>query len=554
MIKRQVNKFAFLKQGRLMQNIKYPMVKSEGDRVWKKYCGFLDLSLQQFMSIQESLLLQQLEQVAGCPLAEKLIGRKIPISVDEFRRTVPLTTYEDYLPELDAGDESSLPEKPYTWAITSGASGSTRRVPYTLRAHNSALDSLMSVFMLSCSKRRGQSSIAEGDRVLFNVAPSPYISGVLASGASDMFNLRPVMPPDKHDRLDFREKVARGFEVSLRTGVDIMVAMTSVLVKTGNDFSRLSRKRKLSKYFLHPAEFYRLSEAYLRSKLEKRSILPKDLWPVKALIGWGIDTRIYREQVYKYWGAYPYEFHACTEAGIMAVQNWNRKDLTFIPYSNFFEFIPEAEWLKGKNNTFYEPCTVLLSEVKPGERYELVISSFYGMPFIRYRLGHLIRITALTDEDAQINLPQMMFETRADELIDIAGFTRISEKTVAQALANAGLDYEDWIIRKELNQGKPVLHLYIELNNNNHHQSADLASVFHNELMHTDPGFHDLAEMMEIHPCQVTALRPGTFKDYYQKKLKSGAELAHRRPPRMNPADDILGELVESWNRCAVQV
>ena len=196
---------------------------------------------------------------------------------------------------------------------------------------------------------------------------------------------------------------------------------------------------------------------------------------------------------------------------------------------------------------------MLLSEVKPGERYELVISSFYGMPFIRYRLGHLIRITALTDEDAQINLPQMMFETRADDLIDIAGFTRISEKTVAQALANVGLNYEDWVIRKELNQGKPALHLYIELNNNNH-QPADLASVFHNELMHTDPGFHDLAEMMEIQPCQVTALRPGTFKDYYQKRLESGAELAHRRPPRMNPADDILGELVELGNRFAVQV
>ena len=80
-----------------MQNVKYPMVKSESDRVWNKYCGLLDLSLQQFMSIQESLLLQQFEQIAGCPLAEKLIGRKVPGSVDEFRRSVPLTTYEDWV-------------------------------------------------------------------------------------------------------------------------------------------------------------------------------------------------------------------------------------------------------------------------------------------------------------------------------------------------------------------------------------------------------------------------------------------------------------------------
>ena len=184
----------------------------------------------------------------------------------------------------------------------------------------------------------------------------------------------------------------------------------------------------------------RLSRAFLQSKLEGRSILPKDLWPVKALIGWGIDTSIYRDTVYKYWGAYPYEFHASTEAGIIAVQSWSRRDMTFIPHANFFEFIPEAEWLKSRDDIFHEPRTMLLSEVIPGERYELVITSFYGMPFIRYRLGHLIRITSLADEEAQVYLPQMVFEARADDLIDIAGFTRVSEKTVTQAIAGAGID------------------------------------------------------------------------------------------------------------------
>ena len=535
-----------------MQNINYPMVKSDYDRVWKKYCGFLDLSVQQFMLIQEALLLQHLEQFARCPLGEKLIGRRIPKSVDDFRHLIPLTTYESYLPELEPDNESSLPEKPYAWAQTIGASGSLKRVPYTLQSYNRILDNLMSVFILACSKNRGNSSIAEGDRVLFNVAPKPYLTGILAAGVSEMFNLRLVMPPDIHDGMDFKEKVAKGFEVSLRTGVDILIAMTSVLVKTGNDFNKLSKRGKISKHILHPSELYRLSRALLRSKLEKRSILPKDLWTIKALIGWGIDTNIYREQIYKYWGAYPYEFHACTEAGIMAVQNWNRKGMTFIPHSNFFEFIPETEWLKSKNDLFYEPRTVLLSEVKPGERYELVITSFYGMPFIRYRLGHLIRITTLADEEAQVYLPQMVFETRADDLIDIAGFTRISEKSVTQAIANTGLDYEDWSIRKEIRQGKPTLHLYIELNQD-HHQ-ADLASVLHSELMNVDPCYKDLAVMLEVQPLQVTVLRPGTFKEYYEERQKGGAELAQRRPAKMNASDDVIRELVHLGSRQAVHV
>ncbi len=539
-------------KGGTMQYIKYPMVQSEYDRVWTKYCGFLDLSLQQFMSTQESLLLQQLEKLTLCPLWKRLVGHRIPKSINEYRNLVPLTMYEDYLPELDAGNEQALPEEPFVWANTSGAAGRYRRVPYTLEAYNRSLDNLMAVLILACSKQKGRSSLMEGDRVLFNVAPPPYLSGLLACGASQIFNLRPVISPDMYDGMDFKEKITRGFEMSLRTGMDILVAMTSVLVKTGNEFNQMSGKSKISKHLMHPSELLRLSRGFLRSKLENRGMLPKDLWPVKAIIGWGIDTSIYRDLVYKYWGAYPYEFHACTEAGIIAVQNWTRRDMTFIPNSNFLEFIPEREWLKNKHDDSYVPNTVLLPEVKAGERYELVITSFYGMPFIRYRLGHLIRITAMEDREAQVNLPQMVFEARADDLIDIAGFTRVSEKSIVQAIANARIDCEDWTIRKEIKQGKPTLHLYIELNNGC--QPENLPSVLHSELMKTDPGYHDLAAMMEIRPLEVTVLRSGTFNDFYREKQENGLELAQSRPPRMNASDEIIGELISLANRQPVPV
>jgi hypothetical protein len=498
--------------------------------------------LAQFMSIQQSLLLQQIEKAARSPLGKKLMGHRVPASVEEFRRLVPLTGYEDYLPELDPGDAAALPEEPYVWAQTSGAGGGYRRVPYTHEAFNRALDNLMSAFILACSGKKGQSSLMENDRVLYNVAPAPYLSGILASGAARIFNLRPVISPEMHDGVDFQEKITQGFEMSLRTGVDIMIAMTSVLVKTGNEFNRMSRKSKLSSHLAHPGELYRILRAFLRSKLENRTILPKDLWPVKALIGWGIDTQIYRDLVYKYWGAYPYEFHACTEGGIMAVQSWTRRGLTFIPHSNFYEFIPEAEWLKNRNDVFYEPRTVLFPELKAGERYELVITSFYGMPFIRYRLGHLVRITSMEDKEAGIYLPQMVFEARADDLIDIAGFTRISEKTVAEAIAGAGIDCEDWTVRKETREGKPVLHLYLEPVNGS--SPADMAPALHRELQKTDPGYHDLAGMMGIEPLEVTVLRHGAFGDYYLKRRGGGFDLAQRKPPRVNAPDEVIQELI----------
>ncbi|HEY41745.1 MAG TPA: GH3 auxin-responsive promoter family protein [Dehalococcoidia bacterium] len=526
-----------------MRSIRYPIVHSGNDPVWQKHCGFLDLTTEQFMAVQEILLAQQLERIGDSPLARKLMGDHTPKSIDELRRRVPLSTYQYYAPEFESGDENALPEKPFTWAHTSGGSGTFKRIPCTRDFYHHVLDALMAALILCCSERRGQSDLIEGDKVLFNVAPHPYLSGIMASGACQTFtNLKAVMPADEHDSMDFKDKVAKGFETSLKTGVDILVAMTSVLVKLGNDFSELSRRESNSKRPKHPAVLYRFARAYLHSKLEKIGILPKDLWPVKGLIGWGIDTGIYREQVRQAWGTYPYELHASTEAGIMGLQSWNKKDLTLLPTSNFYEFIPEEEWLACRDNIFAQPSTVLLPDVIPGKRYELVITSFHGMPFIRYRLGHLVNITAPEDPDAQVRLPQLTFESRADDLLDIAGFTRLSEKTVAQALANANLHYEDWTMRKEVNGKDVALHLYIEMNGN--HPAQEVATALQQELVKLDPGYRDLEQMMGIRPLEVTFLHPGTFSDYYARKKAMGAELMQRQPPRMNAPDEIIMELM----------
>jgi hypothetical protein len=520
------------------------------DRNWLKYCGFLDLSTDQFMSIQESLLLQQIENAGHSRLGQKIMGRNTPRTLAEFRRSVPLTRYEDYMPELEVRDESALVVKPATWAHTSGGGGLFRRVPITEEAFKKQLDHLMAAFILACSREKGQSTIAEGDRVLFNTAPRPYLSGVLAAGAAQTFNMRPIIPPDTHDSLEFGQKMKQGFEESLRTGLDILVAMTGVLVKTGQEFDRKSRSSGLTSHLGSPQELYRVSRAYLKSKLENRHVLPKDIWPLKALICWGIDTDAYREQVYQYWGAYPYQFHACTEAGIMAVQTWRRAAMTFIPNSNFYEFIPESEWQRSCEDKFYEPQTVLISELEAGQRYELVISSFYGMPFIRYRLGHLVRITSLEDAEAGIALPQMVFESRADDLIDIAGFTRVCERSISKAVAESHLFCEDWVARKESLNGRPALHIYMELNGQ--YQEGALQKELNEQLIKADPGYRDLSAMMDIHPLQLTVLPPGCFKRFARTRQQAGWEMAQQKPRRMNACEDEISELLGKPSRQTV--
>ena len=143
-----------------------------------------------------------------------------------------------------------------------------------------------------------------------------------------------------------------------------------------------------------------------------------------------------RDRVEGHWGKAPREIYACTEGGVMGVQSKGADGMVFNPYMNYMEFLPAAELAKLEANPSYAAQTHLLSEVVPGEKYEVVISSFYGMPFVRYRLGHQIRFLPPSGAET---LPEFEFLGRSDDRLDIAGFTRIDEKTMWQAVRDTGL-------------------------------------------------------------------------------------------------------------------
>ena len=70
------------------------------EELWQLCCGFIDLSMEQFMTIQRRLLLEQIGSLGGCELGRKVMRGAEPSSVEEFQQQVPLTTYVDYAPYL----------------------------------------------------------------------------------------------------------------------------------------------------------------------------------------------------------------------------------------------------------------------------------------------------------------------------------------------------------------------------------------------------------------------------------------------------------------------
>lgn len=513
------------------------------EELWRRYCGFLDLSVTQFMALQEQLLMDQLERVWASPLGKQVLGERKPASVQEFRSLVPLTTYAEYEPYLGERREDVLACKPAMWCHSSGRMGQFKWFPHCQEFLERANRACLSIVVLASTRERGRVNIGPGFRFLLMLPPAPYMSGSMIDSMAKHVSFRALPPRDSVSQLGFQERVAAGFQLALRDGVDVIGAIASVLVKMGEQFESHASRTKLSRSMLHPAVLSRLIRGKLRASREHRPMLPRDLWPSKAIVTSGMDTAIYKQAIERYWGSEPCEFYACAEGLILAVQGWNKNGLYFLPDIAFFEFIPEAEVRKWQADATYQPATVLYDELKQGELYEVVITQLYGMPLLRYRMKDLVRITGLRDPETGVALPHMQFQRRVGETIDLAALARLDERTIWQALANTGLRIVDWSACKEYDGEQAFIRLLLELLGNE--TAEEVAARVDEQLKAVDVDYRDLESYLGLQPVRVTLLSQGTFLRYTDRQRKAGADLAHLKPPHVNASEDTLSSLRE---------
>jgi phenylacetate-coenzyme A ligase PaaK-like adenylate-forming protein len=172
---------------------------------------------------------------------------------------------------------------------------------------------------------------------------------------------------------------------------------------------------------------------------------------------------------------------------------------------------------------------VLIGDVEEGKVYEPVITNFYGMPFLRYRQGDLVRLVRIDGKENSV--PRMTFVGRADDTIDMFGIARLNTEVVSQALKQSGLTQGEWVLRKEFNQGRVILRLYIELDSR-----TDLAAVeqrVSRELKVVDRHWGEAVYTIGYNPIKIKALPPGTFC-----RLGNDHGRVH-----MNPPDSMIQEI-----------
>ena len=522
------------------------------EELWQMCCGFIDLSLEQFMAIQKRLLLEQIELLKNCKLGKKVMRGAMPTTVEEFREQVPLTTYADYCPELIERREDVLPAKVARWVRTSGTSEKSyiKWIPFSEGFVRELEKVLGAVIIFSgCNGKGDLSGLKEHLKMMYTTGPPEYGTGFLGCLTKQIVGCDSL--PSQGEELSFEQCIKLGFEEALYRGLDGFGGIASALVYAGEQIKRRSGNISIRFLLAHPRALFRVTRGLVKSKLAHRLLLPKDLWTVRGIVCGGSDATIFKKRVEELWGRRPLETYANCEGGECAIQTWDYEGLTFIPSLSFFEFIPEGECFKWQLDYSYQPKTVLLSEVKAGENYEIVLTNFHGGAFVRYRIGDIIRITSRRNEKLNIDIPQMVFYSRADHRIDISGFGRFTEKVIWEAIENSGIPYKDWTVRKEAIGDRAILHLYLELKDNYIASEKAVAATIYDELQKLDSVYHynvysaygDPESVLGLKPIKVTFLPQGAFASYISQRQAEGADLGSLKPPHINPSDKVLSLL-----------
>ena len=498
------------------------------EEIWEEYCGFLTLSKEGFMDIQKRLLMEQIELWSSCGLGQSILKGKHPRTIEEFREMVPLTTYEDYAPTLLSKQTGDLPGEPVLWVQTTWEGGvhPIKVAPYTKGMLDTFKHNVMSCLILATSRKKGDFDISVTDHMLYALAPLPYVTGLLPLLFKDEIDIEFLPSVRDAVNMSFKERNVQGFKLGMKKGIEYFFGLGSVLYYVSQSITSmpLGRKKSLKDRLssISPKMMARYMVAKKKCRKENRELLPKDLFQLKGFMCAGTDNRCYKEDLERMWGIPPMEIFAGTESTCIGCETWSREGVYFLPDACFYEFIPENELDKNLADPEYQPRTILWDEVVPGGVYEIVLTVLKGGAFARYRIGDMFRCTGIGSQLENNQIPRFQYIDRVPQVIDIAGFTRITENSINQAIELSSLPIAAWTAKKEFtDNNRPYLHLYVELERDHLAGSAVSIRILQDQLgiyfRYLDQDYEDLKKILGVDPLKITLLKCGTFETYRRR-------------------------------------
>ena len=536
-------------------NLKEKLKKHQYKEIWQQYCGFLDLTMDGYMKIQKRLMEEQIQLWSDSGLGQSILNGKHPKTLEEFRQMVPLTDYDDYADILLAKQPDMLPGTPIIWIQTTWEGGKhpIKVAPYTRSMLDTYRNNVVACLILSTSTEKGKFDVASSDKFLYGLAPLPYATGLFPLALGEDIDIEFLPPVEEAVNMSFSERNKAGFKMAMKQDLGFFFGLGSVAYAVSLSLGSMAGSgRSLSPSSLlkcKPHMVYRMMKAKRRCRQEGRNLMPKDLFKLKGFMVAGTDNQCYKDDLERLWGIRPMELFAGTEPSIIGTETWTRKGMYFFPDTCFYEFITEADMLKNYEDPSFVPRTYLMDEVRPGEKYELVLTVLKGGAFARYRCGDMYRCVGLENREDNTRIPRFEYVDRVPWIIDIAGFTRISENGIRSVVQLSGLPIHNWVAAKEYNeQNRPYLHMYVELEANalaNQAVSSEiLKDLLSTYFKYIDQDYRDLKKILGMDPLEITILRCGSFDNF---ERRTGKKLRQMNPPYYE-----LNELVQAQENLLV--
>lgn len=438
-------------------------------RVWARF----ERSLADPRTAQAQALERALESIRGSEFARKHgLGRvRTP---DEFRRAVPLATFEDMRPWVErvaAGEFGALfapHERVLMFALSSGTTALPKRVPVTrgfirdyqkgwytfglklLKDHpDSILRSILQVTGcpdeertpagIPCGAITGQLALMQKGIVRHFYVAGPEITHV--TDAAEKYYILMRLAAERDVAFAVTANPATLLRMALladeRSEDLIRDVSDGTITASGTDAQIVRRlARRLRPNRRRAAELAALRRAAGRLR-------PADYWRLSFLVCWtGGSFGYYLDRVADWWGNVPLRdaglmasegrvtlpFEDGTPAGVLAVD------------AGYFEFIPADQVDRA------QPQTLHAWELEEGASYATVLTNRSGLT--RYRLDDVVRVRGRLG-----NTPKLEFLHRAGGVASVAG-EKLTEHQVVEAVTIArrklGLPEFDFVLYPRL--------------------------------------------------------------------------------------------------------
>ena len=386
----------------------------------------------------------------------------------EYRKKVPLSSYASLQPYLDRmaqGEQKVLTAYPAAGFLrTSGTEGGSKKIPVTFASLERYSDQIEWYKNLAHKKAGGKRLSVNGFRVELMQEKKEYLLSELyyqylfrngflsfddfAGGEETMFG--------QNGRDILYAKVWTAFAVEEITSIESIFLYDQLLFfrylqRHWRRILRHMRKKRIpegigltertkAKLLEMPVCEQRLRRVEEECKAGFDGIAGR-LWPGLSLAS-GIGGKSFETEdgsLRRFLGKTPvyYFSYVASECHMGVALRPEECRYVMLPESAFYEYLP---WPEREGEGAEE--TLLPGQVRPGELYEPVLTTFSGL--YRYRTGDVVRVTGFLGES-----PMVEFVLRKNLFLNVAGEKMSvyqAERAVSQLAARYGLPVQSYCI------------------------------------------------------------------------------------------------------------